>query len=81
MTPADALPPLPRALQAQVDRAAAAVLPLMLYPSPGLRVVALMRVVMLADDALHQALRQIRADRMAVVEELQHRSEAEACHG
>jgi hypothetical protein len=68
MTPADALPPLPAALQSQIDRIAAELLPLMRYPMPALRVVALVRVALLAEDALSQTLRQIRADRMAAVD-------------
>lgn len=78
MTPPDALLPLPCELQRQIDTAAAAVLPLMRYPAPGLRVIALMRVVMLADEALNQSLRQIRADRIAALKELQ---AEEASHG
>lgn len=78
MTPTDALPPLPAALQSQLDRVAAELLPLMRYPMPALRVVALVRVALLAEDALSQTLRQIRADRMAAVEAT---GQQEAAHG
>lgn len=71
MTPADALPPLPMALQTQLDRVAAELLQLMRYPAPGLRVIALVRAALLAEDALSQTLRQIRADRLAAVEAMQ----------
>lgn len=70
MTPADALPALPRALQAQVERVAAELLPLMLHPAKSLRVIALVRVALLAEEALGQTLRQIHADRMASVQAL-----------
>lgn len=78
MTPVDALPPLPAALQSQLDRIAAELLPLMRYPMPALRVVALVRVALLAEDALSQSLRQIRADRITAAEALQ---QQETAHG
>lgn len=70
MTPVDALPPLPRALQSQVERVAAELLPLMLHPAKALRVIALVRVALLAEDALRQTLRQIHADRIVSVQTL-----------
>ena len=68
--PSDALPPLPNSLQFQIDRVAAELLPLMLYPAKALRVIALVRVALLTEDALAQTLREIHADRMAAVEGL-----------
>lgn len=70
MTPADALPPLPKPLQRQIDCVAAELLPLMLFPQKALRVIALVRIALLTEDALGQTLREIHADRMAAVESL-----------